>query len=110
MALRSIADTAGIAVDHDPLPDDPIELTHTAFDAGVEALVAAGYPLQREAAAAWPHFHGWRVNYERAAYALADRIVAPPAPWSGPRTHLPPETVLPERPPDRQPRGPEPSE
>jgi hypothetical protein len=106
VALRSIADTAGIPVDHDPLPDDPIELTRTAFDAGIELLDAAGYPRQREAAAAWPHFHGWRVNYEHAAYALADRIVAPPAPWSGPRAHLPPETVLPERPQNRQPRGP----
>lgn len=107
VALRSIADTAGIEVDHDPLPDDPIELSREAFEAGVEALVAAGYPAQRDAAAAWPHFHGWRVNYERAAYALADRIVAPPAPWSGPRSHLPAETVLPERPLDRHPGDPE---
>jgi len=103
MALRSVADTAGIEVDDDPRPEDPIQLSHAEFEAGVQALAAAGYRPQREVAAAWPHFHGWRVNYEHAAYALADRIVAPPAPWSGSRTHLPPQTLLPHRPPDRRP-------
>jgi hypothetical protein len=30
-------------------------------------------------------FVGWRVNYERAAYAVAEAIDAVPALWSGPR-------------------------
>jgi hypothetical protein len=107
MALRSVAATAGIEVDDDPRPEDPIELSRDEFEAGVRTLIAAGYRPQRELEAAWPHFHGWRVNYEHAATALADRIVAPPAPWSGPRTHLPPQTLLPRRPPDRQPCQPD---
>lgn len=105
LALRSVADTAGLPVDHDPDPDGPLALERSAFDEAVAALVAVGYPAERDAAAAWPHFRGWRVNYEAAAHALADRIVAPPAPWSGPRRHLPDGVLLPERPVDRRPRG-----
>ena len=36
---------------------------------------------------AWPDFVGWRINYERAAYAVAAAIYAAPAIWSGPRRH-----------------------
>jgi hypothetical protein len=43
------------------------------------------FPIERDPAQAWPEFIGWRVNYERAAYALAEAIDAPPAMWSGPR-------------------------
>jgi hypothetical protein len=103
IALRSVADTAGLDVDHDPHPDGPLQLERAAFDEAVASLVAVGYPAERDADAAWPHFRGWRVNYEQAAYALADRIVAPPAPWSGPRTHLPDGVLLPDRPVDRRP-------
>ena len=39
----------------------------------------------REPSAAWPDFVGWRVNYERAAYQIADAIDAVPGLWSGPR-------------------------
>src|ERR1700745_4180261 len=39
----------------------------------------------RSPEAAWPHFVGWRVNYEQAAYAIAAAIGAVPALWSGPR-------------------------
>ena len=41
-----------------------------------------GYPMELTAEEAWPNFRGWRVNYETNAYRLADRVVAPPAPWS----------------------------
>ena len=41
--------------------------------------------MSRPADEAWAHFRGWRVNYEAVAYALAYRLDAPPAPWSGPR-------------------------
>src|SRR5262249_43361617 len=34
---------------------------------------------------AWPHFQGWRVNYESIVYRLAWSIDAVPALWSGPR-------------------------
>jgi hypothetical protein len=103
VALRSVADTAGIPVDHDPHPDDPIALRRSDFDAAVATLREVGYPMERDPDAAWPHFRGWRVNYEASALALADRIVAPPAPWSGTRAHLPATIVAPVRPVDRKP-------
>ena len=68
-------------------------------------LEEIGYPMELTAEEAWPNFRGWRVNYETNAYRLADRVVAPPAPWSGPRTHLRSGPVAPRRPPQRSPGG-----
>ena len=53
----------------------------------VTRLHEVNFPIQREPEAAWPHFAGWRVNYEQAAYAIAEPIDAVPALWSGPRRH-----------------------
>lgn len=104
-ALNRIARTLGWHVDPDPNPDGPIELTYAEFAAAVVALRDAGFPIERTAEQAWPDFVGWRVNYERTAYRLADRLVAPPAPWSGPRRHLRSGPVSPRRPPQRTPGG-----
>jgi hypothetical protein len=64
--------------------------------------------MERSREEAWRHFRGWRVNYEAAAYLLADQLVAVPAPWSGERHRLPlgPED-LPNRPRHRNPDDPE---
>ncbi|MDQ1715201.1 MAG: hypothetical protein QOC60_1146 [Frankiaceae bacterium] len=101
--LRRVADTVGLAYEHDPLPEDDITLTRFEFDQGVAHIERAGFPVERSAEEAWPHFKGWRVNYEAIAYALADRIVAPPALWSGERRHLPGPPIPPWRPPHREP-------
>src|SRR5690606_24117042 len=103
MALRSIAATIGIAVDHDPHPHDPIQLTREDLAGAVTRLRAAGYEPERSIDDAWPHLRGWRVNYEPAAYALAECIVAPPAPWSGRRPFRTDASALPVRPVDRTP-------
>ena len=42
------------------------------------------FPIERDPAEAWVHFAGWRVNYERAAYAIAAAVDVVPALWSGP--------------------------
>lgn len=34
------------------------------------------FPIERDPAEAWPDFAGWRVNYERAAYAVAAAAIA----------------------------------
>jgi len=101
--LRDIASATGIPHDPDPFPDDPIELTYEEFEGAVARLEKAGFPMERTPEEAWPHFRGWRVNYESVAYAIADRVVAPPGPWSGPRQHLPDVAIVPVRPPDRRP-------
>ena len=103
VCLRDLADIARIPVDRDPSPEAPVAVTFEEFAAAYDSLVAAGYPAERTAAQAWPHWRGWRVNYEAPAFALAERLDAPPALWSGPRT--PPSPQLPPwRPPNRQPR------
>ncbi|MCG0285639.1 hypothetical protein [Streptomyces sp. PSAA01] len=85
VCLRDIADIRGIPYDADPLPEDPVRLGYEDFLRGVERMHTYGYPMERTAQEAWPHFRGWRVNYETLAYRLAQDIDAVPAPWSGPR-------------------------
>ncbi|MGH9020700.1 MAG: hypothetical protein ACRDV0_06730 [Acidimicrobiales bacterium] len=101
--FNRIAATLGWPVDLDPNPEGPIDLTYEEFEAAVATLAELGFPMTRSAAEAWPHFRGWRVNYESVAYRIADRVTAPPAPWSGTRRHLRVETVGPRRPPQREP-------
>jgi len=85
VTLREIARTERVPYNPDPSPDDPIELTYEEFLYGVQRMRAQGYEFERTPQEAWPHFKGWRVNYEAVAYALAHRIDAVPARWSGPR-------------------------
>lgn len=59
-------------------------------------------PAERTAEQAWPHFHGWRVNYETIAYELCRRGDAVPALWTGPRDFLS-TPIPPARPADRRP-------
>jgi hypothetical protein len=106
VALRRISSSLGWDFDDDPMPGDPIELTVGEFTAAVELLEHSGFPIERDAAAAWPHFRGWRVNYEDLAYRWANRVVAPPAPWSGTRPGIPGGAVAPRRPAHRSPDDP----
>jgi hypothetical protein len=102
-AFNRIAKTLGWPVDLDPNPEGPISLTFEEFEEAVEMLAEIGFPMELSAEDAWPNFRGWRVNYETNAYRLADRVMAPPAPWSGPRRHLRSGPVAPRRPPQRSP-------
>ncbi len=104
VTIRDIARAEGVLVDDDPDPDGPITLTFEDFASAYGMLADFGYPMMRGAEEAWPHFKGWRVNYERAAYELASRIDAVPAAWSG--TRRPPlDTIYPARPQNRMPGG-----
>ena len=98
-----IATSLGWEVNYDPRPDAPIQLTYEEFADAVAMLERVGFPLERSAAEAWPDFHGWRVNYEESMYHLTDRLIAPPAKWSGTRRHLAQSVVEPHRPPHRAP-------
>lgn len=102
-ALDRIGTMLGYELDPDPLPEAPIDLSYAEFEEAVGMLKEVGFPIERTAEEAWPDFHGWRVNYEAAAYRLADRLTVPPAPWSGPRRHVGPNIVEPRRPPHRRP-------
>jgi hypothetical protein len=84
-SLREIATVLQIPYDPDPRPTDPVMLTAEEYQAGIERLERAGFPMERSPAEAWPHFTAWRVNYESIAYDLARGLNAAPAPWSGAR-------------------------
>jgi hypothetical protein len=103
VSLREIAGVMRVVFDPDPLPDDPIELSLAEFTAAVQMLDEAGFPREVSIDEAWPQYHGWRVNYERLVYEIADRLTAPPGPWSGPRRGLPGLVFSPERPRHRHP-------
>jgi len=83
--LRQLANTVGIPYEDDPRPDAGIQLTREEFDEGIARLQSVDFPMTRTTDEAWPHFQGWRVNYEPIAYRLAYSIDAVPAAWSGPR-------------------------
>jgi len=103
MCLRDLASVVGLSFESDPKPDDPIQLTEDSFQDAIHHLDDVGWPMGRDAASAWIHFRGWRVNYESLAYRLADAVNAPPALWAGPRRNLPPRLQPPDRPPHREP-------
>lgn len=104
VAMRQIAAAMGLPVQDDPDPDQPLSLTYEEFAAAVTMLVELGYPAEVSAEQAWPHFRGWRVNYETVAYALAHAVDAPPALWSGSR-RWPSTPMAPDRPANRQATG-----
>jgi hypothetical protein len=105
-ALRRVADAIRWTYDPDPVPDAPLRLTAAEFSSAVDLLHDVGFVTERDADEAWPHFRGWRVNYEELAYRWAARVLAPPAPWSGERPGLERESVRPSRPPHRTPDKP----
>ena len=110
--LRQLADAVGIPYDPDPRPDAGIALTRQEFDQGIERLQSVGFHMQRTPDEAWPHFQGWRVNYEPIAYELAYRLDVVPAAWSGPRRSgeppMAPKLVI-NRTPDRPEGAPPPT-
>ena len=85
VCFGEVARSMGLAVPAEPGPGDGISLTYDEFLDAVARLSEVGFPIQRDPEAAWPHFVGWRVNYEQAAYAIAEAVDAVPALWSGPR-------------------------
>lgn len=102
VCMRDLAEVRSIPYDGDPMPEAPIDLDYQEFLQGVARMRQQGFPMERTPEEAWPHFHGWRVNYEYLAYRLAYDIDAVPAAWSGPRRTesviLTPTTPLDRRP------------
>jgi hypothetical protein len=97
--LHDLADAMQIAYEDGSHDGGSIEITAPAFDEAVDRLRAVGYPLERDEAQAWPVFRDLRRSYGAIAQRLADRVAAPPARWSGPRTLFPDLEPLPYRAP-----------
>ena len=68
-----------------PRPDAGTVITRAEFDEGIARLQTVGFPMVRTADEAWPHFQGWRVNYESTCTGWRGRSTPVPALWSGPR-------------------------
>jgi hypothetical protein len=96
--LTRVGRAMGCDVPEMPNPAAGISLTYEEFLDGVKRLKEVGFTTERDPRDAWPDFVGWRVNYERAAYAIAVAVDAVPALWSGPR-HYPSDPIPPYRPP-----------
>ena len=101
LCFTRIAQALGVRLPDEADPSSGTTLTYEEFVEGVARLRTVDFPIEREPEEAWPDFLGWRVNYERAAYAVAWAVSAPPALWSGPR-RIPAPPVPPVRPPDHQ--------
>jgi hypothetical protein len=104
LCFRDIARAMGIEVPEEYGEDVHISLTYEEFLDAIATMRKVNFPIERDPADAWPDFVGWRVNYEYAAYALAEAVDAVPALWSGPRRHH--EAAIPPiRPPLGRPPG-----
>jgi hypothetical protein len=98
LCLDRIAQTMGIQVPDEPDPSRGSSLTYQEFLDAVARMREVDFPIERDPAEAWPDFVGWRINYERSAYAVAAAVDAVPALWSGPRRR-PAAPIPPIRPP-----------
>jgi hypothetical protein len=96
--LTRVAKAMGMDVPEEADPNATITLTYEEFTDAVKRMHEVGFKTTRDPADAWPEFVGWRVNYESAAYQIANAIDAVPALWSGPRM-FPTDPISPLRPP-----------
>ena len=99
ICFNRIARAMGFDIPDEPDAEAGISLTYAEFLDAVARMREVGFPVERTPEEAWPEFVGWRVNYERAAYAVAGAVYAVPAKWSGPRRHAeaPMEPIRPGR-------------
>ena len=70
-----------------PVSGDPF-VTRGQWDAAIKFLADNGLPLKTDREAAWATFTRIRAHYAMPACFLAERLFAPPAPWSGPRSPM----------------------
>ncbi|HTX27285.1 MAG TPA: hypothetical protein VME19_09735 [Streptosporangiaceae bacterium] len=98
LCFDRIARAMGFDIPEEADPEAGISLTYEEFLDAVARMREVDFPIERDPSDAWPDFVGWRVNYERAAYAVAAAVYAVPAMWSGPRRHAT-KPIPPIRPP-----------
>ncbi len=74
--------------------EHPVTITREEFDAAVDLLRRANFPIDTPLDEAWEQFRISRSRYEYAVYAMARKVDATPAPWSGSR-RVPTPTLWP---------------
>jgi hypothetical protein len=98
IAMGQIARTMRHPVPDEADPEASISLTYDDFRHATAMLREVDYPIERSDEEAWPHFRGWRANYDTTALMLAKQLDAPPALWTGTR-RWPSTPIAPRRPP-----------
>jgi hypothetical protein len=98
VCFNQIALAMGFDVPDERNLGNTISLTYDEFLEAIARMREVDFPIERKPEDAWPDFVGWRVNYERAAYVVAEAVDAVPALWSGPRRR-PDPPIRPIRPP-----------
>jgi hypothetical protein len=98
LCFREIGRAMGFEIPDEPDPSGSISLSYEEFLDAIERMRKVDFPIERDPEDAWPDFVGWRLNYEQAAYMIAEAVDAVPALWSGPR-RLPGKPISPIRPP-----------
>jgi hypothetical protein len=99
LCLRDIGGAMGFDINERPDASQGIAVSYQDFLDAIGRLREVDFPIERSPEEAWPHFVGWRVNYEQAAFAIAREVDAVPALWSGPRRHDGRQAIRPIRPP-----------
>ena len=107
ICFQDIARAMRLDIPDEVDPQLGISITYKEFLEAVERMRFVEFPIERENELdeAWQDFVGWRVNYERAAFAIAYAIDAVPAKWSGPRRDKRHPEIPPVRPPYGRPPG-----
>jgi hypothetical protein len=95
VAIEQIATVMRLPVPDDPDPDGPVTVSFDEFRSATAMLREVGYPIEQTDEEAWPHFRGWRANYDAVAMLMARELDAPPALWTGTRRW--PSTPMPPR-------------
>ncbi len=85
LCFNQVARAMGTQLPDEPDPNGTISLSYEEFLDAITRMRAVDFPIERDPADAWQDFVGWRLNYEQAAYALAEAVDAVPSLWSGPR-------------------------
>jgi hypothetical protein len=98
LCFNEVARAMGIEIPDMPDRAAGITLRYNEFLDAITRMREVDFPIERTPEQAWPDFVGWRLNYERAAYAVAAAVDAVPALWSGPRRY-PTVPIPPIRPP-----------
>jgi hypothetical protein len=98
ICFGEIARAMGFDIPREPDVSAGISISYEEFLDAIARLRLVDFPIERDPEDAWADFVGWRVNYERAAFALARELDVVPAMWSGPRRHAAPQ-IMPIRPP-----------
>lgn len=81
-ALESVSATMAFATKATPRDASSATLTFEQFASEYERLRAKGFPVTANAEEAWASFRELREPYAPLLLALADAVLAPPAPWS----------------------------